>query len=82
MTLIQVGNSEGIVGRCDAKCYNATHEHCTCICGSANHGAGLTKAMDNTRELAENWVEQWKQAHPGQEFTFDKNPEVNQLSLF
>lgn len=82
MTLIEVRNSDGLVGRCDAKCYEATSPKCTCICGGANHGAGKTQAMDNTRELAESWIEEWKEAHPGQEFSFAKNPEVQQLSLF
>lgn len=82
MTLIAVYNSDVCVGRCDAKCYNATHPECTCICGGANHGAGQTQAQDNTRELAEQWIEQWESNHPGERFTFEKNPEVNQLSLF
>lgn len=82
MTLIAVYNSDGCVGRCDAKCYNATHPECTCICGGANHGAGQVKAQDNTRELAEEWIRQWESEHPGEQFTFQKNPEVNQLSLF
>lgn len=82
MTLIAVYNSDGCVGRCDAKCYDAKHADCTCICGGANHGAGKTKAMDNTRELAESWLETWQEAHQGQQFTFAKNPEVQQLTLF
>ena len=53
MTLIHVGNSSGNVGRCDAKCYNAQDEHCDCVCGGANHGKGLKKAMENTRKHAE-----------------------------
>ncbi len=31
MTLFAVYNSEGCVGRCDAKCYNATSGDCTCV---------------------------------------------------
>lgn len=82
MTLIAAYNSDGCIGRCDAKCYNATCEECTCICGGANHGVGRTKAMDNTRELAESWMEAYKEAHHGQELTFMKSPDVQQLSLF
>lgn len=52
-TLIAVYNSEGCVGRCDARCYEARHPHCDCICGGANHGAGINKATENTREMAE-----------------------------
>jgi hypothetical protein len=29
-----------------------------------NHGAGVEQATENTRELAETWMERWKQAHP------------------
>lgn len=50
MTLIAVYNSDGCVGRCDAKCYNATSHECDCICGGANHGAGQQQAVANTRD--------------------------------
>ena len=43
MVLIEVWNSEGLVGRCDARCYNAKEVHCECICGGKNHGAGLQR---------------------------------------
>lgn len=59
-TLISYHTSKGCEGRCDAKCYNAKHEKCDCICGGTNHGAGLEKAMENTRELAEEWIEMAK----------------------
>lgn len=55
MTLITVGNSEEIVGRCDAKCYNAKHEKCTCVCSGRNHGVGLARAIANVDEIAEEW---------------------------
>jgi hypothetical protein len=55
-TLIAVYNSDGCVGRCDANCYEAKHQACDCICGGRNHGAGLDKARDNTRELADTWL--------------------------
>lgn len=57
-TLIAVYNSDGCVGRCDARCYDAADEACECICGGTNHGAGKQQALDNTREMAEAWVEQ------------------------
>jgi len=60
-TLIQVRNSSGVVGRCDAKCYEAKHPDCNCICGGKNHGAGLKKAVENTREMAEQWIEDYAQ---------------------
>ena len=56
-TLIAVYDSEGCVGRCDAKCYEADWDDCDCICQSRNHGAGKQQAIDNTRELAESWLE-------------------------
>jgi hypothetical protein len=56
-TLIAVYNSEGCAGRCDARCYDAAEPECDCICGGRNHGAGRQQATDNTRELAESWIE-------------------------
>jgi hypothetical protein len=40
MTLIIAGNSDGVYGRCDAKCHDAQEPHCDCICGGAYHGKG------------------------------------------
>jgi hypothetical protein len=57
-TLISYGSSGGEVGRCDAKCYNAWGPECHCICQGANHGIGKQEAIENTRELAESWLEQ------------------------
>jgi hypothetical protein len=51
VTLIEVRNSEGCVGRCDAKCYGATDERCACVCGGRNHGVGKGRAIENTREM-------------------------------
>jgi len=64
-TLIAVGNSEGCYGRCDAKCYNASCPECTCICNGANHGKGLEKAMEQTREMYEQWMERYESEHEG-----------------
>jgi hypothetical protein len=57
-TLISYQSSGGDQGHCDAKCYDAIEPECTCICGGRNHGAGKQQAIDNTRELAESWIEQ------------------------
>ena len=46
--LITVSNTDGIVGQCDAKCYDARAEFCDCICGGMNHGAGKEGATYNT----------------------------------
>lgn len=56
-TLIAVYTSDGCKGRCDARCYNAKHPDCNCVCGGANHGQGLKQATINTRELAEAWLD-------------------------
>lgn len=58
VTLISYQSSGGDQGRCDARCYDAHLPECDCICGGRNHGAGLAQAEENTRELAEGWVEQ------------------------
>jgi predicted RNase H-like HicB family nuclease len=47
-----------------------------------NHGAGITKAMDNTREYAEAWIREYQEQHPEQKLHFKESPEVRQLSLF
>lgn len=60
--LISVYNSDGCVGRCDAKCYDADSDECDCICGGKNHGAGLAAARENTAELAEGWLERWAES--------------------
>lgn len=57
ITLIALYTSDGCVGRCDAKCYEAEHDECDCICRGANHGAGKQQAIDNTRAWAETWIE-------------------------
>jgi hypothetical protein len=56
--LIAVYTGDGCAGRCDAKCYNAWGPECHCICRGGNHGAGRQEAIDNTREMAEAWLEQ------------------------
>ena len=62
-TLIAVYNSDGCAGRCDAKCYEANEPECDCICHGRNHGAGLKRAVDNTRELAAAWMDAYSRDH-------------------
>lgn len=50
-TAIAVYNSDGCVGRCDARCHEATTAHCECICGGRLHGAGKRAIEQNTRDL-------------------------------
>lgn len=52
-TLIAVNTSEGCMGRCDARCYDATTPGCFCVCGGMNHGVGEKQAFANTRKYAE-----------------------------
>ncbi len=59
-TLIAAYNSDGLIGRCDARCYNAKDEKCTCICNGMNHGGGKNKAIDNTKKYSETWLEKYK----------------------
>jgi hypothetical protein len=80
MTLIAVYNSEGCVGRCDAKCYEASSPDCDCVCGGMNHGGGQQKAIDNTRQMCESWIEEYTEKHNLNSVTWDVP--VNQLALF
>lgn len=80
MTLISSHNSDGETGRCDAKCYNATGGKCDCICGGKNHGVGLKKAQENTREYVDAWVKDWEASHPGDRVQVEKT--IYQGSLF
>ena len=51
-TAIAVYNSEGVVGRCDARCHDATSSTCRCICGGRLHGVGGEYAIAlNTRDV-------------------------------
>ncbi|MFI9595742.1 hypothetical protein [Nonomuraea sp. NPDC052265] len=56
-TLIAFYNSEGLVGRCDAKCYQAHESGCHCICAGSNHGVGLYRALANMQTYVESWVD-------------------------
>jgi hypothetical protein len=62
MTLIEIRKADGtLVGRCDARCYNAITPECECCCGGKNHGRGVERAVAQTREQAFNLIsEHWK----------------------
>src|SRR5882724_7568748 len=32
---------------CDARCYHAKHDTCSCVCGGKNHGVGYHQALRN-----------------------------------
>ena len=60
MTLIEIRDGSGtVVGRCDAKCYNAEQPHCDCVCGGMNHGAGKQKALENTKEYVKEMIKEY-----------------------
>lgn len=80
-TLIAVYNSEGCVGRCDARCYNAEHEGCDCICGGRNHGAGKNRAIRNNEAMCAEWLEDFKRRHP-EHGQVEMRKEDVQLGLF
>jgi hypothetical protein len=63
-TLIASYSNCGCTGRCDAKCYDAVSPHCDCICQGKNHGAGRKQAVENTRTMAEKWIQAWRAGHP------------------
>lgn len=49
-TLLAVQDKTGARHQCDAKCYLAAGEICTCVCGGRNHGAGKVRAANNIFE--------------------------------
>lgn len=45
-----------LLGRCDAKCYDAhPGTRCVCICRGANHAQGEAVALYQADELAASW---------------------------
>ncbi len=62
-TLLAAYDSDGCVGRCDAKCYAATHAVCDCICGGVNHGVGRRRAEANTAQMAAGLLARWRTEH-------------------
>jgi hypothetical protein len=70
-TLISVHNSDGCVGRCDAKCHVAKGSVCRCICGGLAHGAGVKNAsaaiwqkIGQVDGSVDRLLETWSTAHP------------------
>ena len=52
-TVYEVYDSDGCVGRCDAKCHEAKGPECHCICGGALHGVGTKIAVDDRKYLTD-----------------------------
>ena len=63
-TVISAYDSSGCVGRCDSRCHDAKYETCNCICGGTNHGVGIDRAIENTNEMAEAWIETYQDENP------------------
>lgn len=82
VTLIAVYNSDGLVGRCNAKCYDAKHPECTCVCGGANHGGGLDQAKENTEQLAAHWIQEYAERKGLDDYEARVTEFGKQLSLF
>jgi hypothetical protein len=51
MVLIEIKNGNKVMGRCDARCYNAKHANCNCICKGKNHGKGYEQGVENTKQI-------------------------------
>jgi hypothetical protein len=79
--LITVKCNGKTVGRCDANCYNAEHENCSCVCGGANHGAGLNEAISNTQIMFDDWIENY-QLKFDDRLDFDNRANNIQMALF
>lgn len=56
MTTIKVVNSNGMVGRCDARCHEAKTPDCHCICGGAFHGIGSEAAREDRFDLTDSEI--------------------------
>lgn len=42
---------------CNAKCYHAKGDRCTCVCGGRNHGIGEVEALERRTEREEGVVQ-------------------------
>jgi hypothetical protein len=64
-TLIKAVLENGKTIRCDEGCYNATglRSQCSCVCGGANHGVRLYRAVQNTVALAGDWKIAYQRRH-------------------
>lgn len=45
-TIMTWGNSEGIQGRCDAKCHTAEKPECDCMCNGRFHGSAVDETLE------------------------------------
>jgi len=52
-TLITASDDDGVIGTCDARCYNAKGGDCHCVCYGLNHGKGKDFAITFTDHFYE-----------------------------
>jgi len=86
-TMIVIYNSDGLVGRCDKRCYDGTTKNCECVCGGKNHGVGLRQAAANTIIDAAQWLERQAGTDPttrelSAKTARDLRTMANQMHLF
>ncbi|KKN23246.1 hypothetical protein LCGC14_0906910 [marine sediment metagenome] len=78
-TLLALYNRHGCVGRCDAKCFNAKTDICTCVCGGMNHSVGLAMAYKNTQDHCQELIDGAKKFHTLSRITFPLGIDQQQL---
>ena len=69
--LLIVYRGRDVVRMCDAACYDADHDRCTCVCSGTNHRAGYERALVNARQLAEEWADRARRQDPGVDVQLD-----------
>lgn len=57
-TLLSLYLGRDIVGRCDVNCWGGDDARCECLCGGMNHGVGLDAAIEQTRRMVDEWIEE------------------------
>jgi hypothetical protein len=77
MNLVDFVTSDGKRKVCNARCYNARHNECVCICRGANHGRGMRQAQKLTTKFAAKWL---RRAQTEDRLAHSK-PESNQIEL-
>ncbi len=80
-TLLEARKSDGtLLGRCDARCYDATSATCLCICGGRNHGVGLKQAAANSQRLLYPNPDAFNPPTPMSQVSLVKHPDLAALA--
>jgi hypothetical protein len=58
-TLIAVYQGDRMIGRCDARCYQARSHACKCVCHGNNHAAGYARALEQTLRHGQAWLDRY-----------------------